>query len=791
MEFNERTLSDSVWIIGKFPRIGISNPVWPAILPAMPEPAMTAAEQRAYDEALKRIGECARRRATALDLSRLRLTRVPSRIGQLVKLTTLDLSNNLLDRLPPELGELAQLARLDLSHNPLARLPAVIAQLTALTALDLSHTTLGSLPPEIGGLVQLARLDLAHNPLAELPPEIGRLAQLTRLYLTDNRLAVLPPECGKLASLTRLYLSHNRLRWLPPELGQLASLTRLDLSHNQLEALPPELGQLARLTVLEISNNNLAGLPPELGQLAKLAVLGLADNRLAALPASLAGLEMLERLVLHDNPALQLLPSILGADPRLPNEPRPAAAKSILEFYFARQTGQTRPLDEVRLILLGRAGAGKTSIAQALRDLPFRDREASTPGVAHSTCTLAASGGAPVTARVWDFSGQELTHPLHPLFLSERSLYVVVLTGDGHNERADADYWLGMIQACSTAGQVAPVIVALSQWNVPGRRPQVERAALRASYPFIRGFVEMDCKAKKGIPALKAALFRELERMPWVREPIPEPWDTVRRALGADTLSVATGPVARLTDEEYRALCVQHGVSDVGQQDYLAEILHHLGVVLNFRNDPRLRSSAVLSPGWLTDNLYALLHRAAMRAGVLTQAEVAAVLHAEPDEAARTGLMEWLERLALARALTTADGRAWLVPHMLPASPPASLQAFDAMEAVGLRFTYQELPDQLVARLGARRYDFIEEERSQKLLWRDGLVFLRKGGRALMRLDSASRQLVVTVIGAAETCAQLAALCQSELRAIHAECPGLVVREESRAQGEWRVAGEV
>lgn len=745
---------------------------------------MTAAEQRAYDEAVKRIGECARRRGTALDLSRLHLTRVPPRIGQLAKLTTLDLSNNLLDRLPPELGELAQLARLDLSHNPLVTLPAVIAQLTALTALDLSHTTLGALPPEIGRLVELTRLDLAHNPLVELPPELGRLAQLTRLYLTDNRLLAVPAALGQLASLTRLYLSHNRLCALPAELGQLASLTRLDLSHNQLEVLPPELGQLARLTVLELSNNHLTALPQEFGQLAKLTVLGLAANRLAALPAGLAELEMLERLFLHDNPALQLSPSILGSDPRLPHDPRPAAAKAILEFYFARQTGQSRPLDEVRLILLGRSGAGKTSIAQALRDLPFRDREASTPGIALSTCTLDGSGGTPVTARVWDFSGQEITHPLHPLFFSERSLYVVVLTGSGRHERADADYWLGMIQACATAGQVPPVIVALSQWNVPGSRPEVDRAALRERYPLIRGFVEMDCKAKKGIPALKAALFRELERMPWVREPIPEPWDAVRRAL--------TATAARLTEEDYRALCAQHGVSDAGQQDYLAEILHHLGVALNFRNDPRLHEPTVLSPAWLTHHLYALLQRAAMRAGVLTQTEVAAVLHAEPDASARTWLMELLERLALARALaTTAGGRAWLVPHLLPAAPPASLQAFAAEDVTGLRFIYQELPDQLVVRLSVRRYDFIEEERAQKLLWRDGLVFLRKGARAWIRLDPAPRQLVVTVIGPAAPRAQLAELCQAELHAIHAECPGLEVREESLAHGEWAVAGDI
>ena len=747
---------------------------------------MTAAEQRAHDEAVKRIGECARRRATALDLSRLHLTRVPTRINQLAKLTALDLSNNQLDRLPPELGELAQLARLDVSHNPLATLPAVISQLTALSALDLSHTGLKSLPCEIGALVELTRLDLSHNPLGALPGELGRLALLTRLYLTDNRLDTLPPELGGLASLTRLYLSHNRLRALPGELGQLANLTRLDLSDNLLETLPPEIGQLARLTVLELSNNNLADLPPELGQLAKLTVLSLMANRLTALPQSLATLEMLERLFLHDNPALQLAPSILGADPRLPHAQRPTAAKSILGFYFARLTGQTRPLDEVRLILLGSSGAGKTSLAQALRDLPIRDREVSTPGIALGICTLEGSGGQPVTARIWDCSGQDHCHALHPLFFSPRSLYVVVLAGGGAQAQADADYWLSRIQEFGTdaQGQVPPVVVALNQWNVPGARPEVDRAALRECFPFIRGFVEMDCKAKKGVPALKTALFRELERMPWVREPIPEPWDAVRHALGAHSAS------ARLTPEEYRALCVAHGVTDAGQQDYLTEILHHLGVALNFRNHPRLHEAAVLAPEWLTQNLHALLQRAAMRAGVLTQAEVAAVLHAQ-DESTRTWLMGFLERLGMVCALEAAAGTVWLVPQSLPAAPPASVQAFSAAaDATGLRFTYQDLPQRLVVRLGARRYDFIEEERSQKLLWRDGLVFARKGARALMRIDPQARQLVITVIGAAKMREQLAELCQAELREVHAESPGLEVREESLTQGEWLAAVE-
>jgi internalin A len=752
----------------------------------MPDPEMTSMEHESCDEALKRIGDCARRRVTVLDLSGLGLTHLPPKIVQLAKLTELDLSHNQLAGLPPEIGQLANLLRLDLSHNPLAALPPEIGQLAKLQSLDISHNPLTSLPPEIGHLASLSRLDGSHNLLAGLPPEIGQLARLTRLMLPHNRLAVLPPEIGHLAGLTRLYLAHNRLAGLPPEIGQLASLTRLDLSHNLLAGLPAEIGRLAKLTVLELSNNQVAALPAEVGQLAKLTVLGLAGNRLSGLPETLGELAGLESLFLHDNPGLLLSPAVLGADPRktMPGQtPRYASAKSILEFYFARQSGKTRPLNEARLILLGRSGAGKTSVAQALRDLPFHEREDSTPGIALGGMTLDGVGEAAVTVHLWDFSGQEISHALHPLFFSERCVYMVVLAGHGHREREDADYWLRLIRefGSDAQGQGPPVIVAMNQWNVPAGRPEVDRGALRDQYPFIRGFVEMDCKTRKGIPVLNAALCRELERMPWVHEPFPEEWDAVRRTLAAGGMRWT-----HLSYDAYRELCVEHGVSDEGQQDYLADFLHHLGIALNFRNDPRLRDDTLLRPDWLTKHAYALRHRAQLQAGVLTRADLEMTLYPESDEAARACLLRVLEGFGLVRELRSEAGGGWLFPAALPDAPQSPPEAFrDAEHAEQQRYIYQELPDGLVARIIARRYDFVEEARARKQQWRDAVVLLRKGARAWIRTDPRHRQLLVTVIGSNKPRRQFAALCQAEMRDIHAAIPGPEPAAEILIDGAW------
>ena len=52
-----------------------------------------------------------------------------------------------------------------------------------------------------------------------------------------------------------------------------------------------------------------------------------------------------------------------------------------------------------------------------------------------------------VTVHVIDFVGQEITHTLYTLFFSERSVYILVLTGRENHEIEDAEYWIRLIVA--------------------------------------------------------------------------------------------------------------------------------------------------------------------------------------------------------------------------------------------------------------------------------------------------------------------------------------------------------
>jgi len=721
-----------------------------------------------------------------LSLASNQLTILPSEIGRLAKLELLNVSTNQLTRLPKEIGRLVHLDHLDVGNNRLVTLSEELRHLRFLKNLEIYKIGIDVLPDWIGEFSALEELVINANPLTELPSTLQNLHELKHLYLGRGLggcpMGKLPEVISSLKQLTVLHANQCELTSLPVWMGDLPNLTELDFHRNEIALIPSSVGRLTNLRRFNLSINRLSTLPKEIGLLQNLEELALIKNQLVALPDTLGNLNKLERFYLHDNVGLNLSPSVLGPDPRKTDEPV-SPVKSILDLYFGRTSGLTRPLNEVKLILVGRGGAGKTSTVNALRGLPFQDGQDSTPGIALCDWKIDCIEGQPVTAHVWDFAGQVITHALHQFFFSMRSIYVVVLTGRENNERDDAEYWLRLIKAFGTDdnGEGPPVIIGLNKWDVPGCRPKVDRSVLRERYPFIRGFVEMDCKSAKGIAKLRTAIARQVNLLSWVREPFPGTWDTVRRALASGRTKRA-----HLTYEEYRTLCVQHGVTDYQQQDSLSEILHNLGIALNYRKDARLREATVLQPEWLTKNVYALMRRAEKQAGVLRNADLEIVLKAEKDKSMRTYLVRIMERFEIAYTPRSTASGVWLIPQALPDTQPKGIQIFrESSEATRLRYTYQALPEGLVARAIVRLHEFVEETEKKRQQWASGAVLVREGAHALIRTDPQDRQVTITVIGPLKPRQQLAGLCQSEMRDIHKEIPGLDPLEETQVQGEW------
>ena len=497
--------------------------------------------------------------------------------------TELDLAGLELAELPPELWELEQLEVLNLSNNKLNRLPATIGQIYKLKRLDLSRNRLRGLSPKIGQLTNLQDLNLNENKLRSLTTKIGQLTQLQNFNLSSNQLISLCPNIGHLVHLIQLNVSSNQLNSLPPEIGQLTRLIELDFWQNELRNLPSEIGQLVQLKELVLSRNKLKNIPPEIGQLEKLITLDLAENPLQGLPNSLRNLQNLEKLDLRGC-GLSIPEGVIGSDWDHLGNPQ-----QILEYYFSLQTAEQRqPLNECKVLLVGQGKVGKTSIVNRLLDKTFNSHELKTDGIEirqwRLTVTDPSGQDQAVRLNVWDFGGQEIMHATHQFFLTEHSLYLLVLDARLDEGENRLEYWLKIIESF---GADSPVSVVGNQ--VDEHPLDLDRKGLQAKYPQIRAFVETSCKANQGFENLTAIIRREITAMSEVFEPLPLEWFLVKDRLEKMEENY-------IEYHRYNELCTAESVTKPISQETLLTRLHCLGIVLAFQDHDLLRNTHVLNP---------------------------------------------------------------------------------------------------------------------------------------------------------------------------------------------------
>ncbi|XP_071407169.1 leucine-rich repeat and calponin homology domain-containing protein 1 isoform X1 [Pithys albifrons albifrons] len=173
-----------------------------------------------------------------------------------------DLSKNRLTEVPTELCHFVSLETLNLYHNCIKNIPDAIVNLQMLTYLNLSRNQLSSLPACLCGL-PLKVLIASNNKLGSLPEEIGQLKQLMELDVSCNEITALPQQIGQLKSLKELNVRRNYLEVLPQELVQLP-LVKFDFSCNKVLVIPICFRKMVQLQVLLLENNPLQSPPAQI-----------------------------------------------------------------------------------------------------------------------------------------------------------------------------------------------------------------------------------------------------------------------------------------------------------------------------------------------------------------------------------------------------------------------------------------------------------------------------------------------------------------------------------------------
>lgn len=141
----------------------------------------------------------------------------------------------------------------------------------------------------------------------------------------------------------------------------------------KLTELPESLGQLTQLQMLRVDWNKVRSIPEWIGGLGELHDLRFYENDVTTLPDSLRNLKRLSTLVLMENPKLGIPDEI--------TRKYQTGAQEILQYYFSTRGEQGRALREVKLIVVGRGGAGKTSLVRRLGGNKLNPRESETHGI--------------------------------------------------------------------------------------------------------------------------------------------------------------------------------------------------------------------------------------------------------------------------------------------------------------------------------------------------------------------------------------------------------------------------
>ena len=678
-----------------------------------------------------------------LDLRSNQLTQLSPKIVVLTKLTELSLDGNQLTQLPPEIAALTNLTKLSLSDNQLTQLPPEIAALTNLTELSLSGNQLTQLPSEIATLTKLATLDLRSNQLTQLPTEIAALTKLATLDLRSNQLTQLPTEIAALTKLATLDLRSNQLTQLPAEIGQLSNLTELSLSNNQLTQLPAEIGQLSNLTTLDLRSNQLTKLPAEIGQLSNLTTLVLKDNQLTRLPAEIGQLSNLTTLVLKNNQLPIPLEILEKHD----------APTTIVNFYIEYLAGQKKSLNEAKLLIVGQGSVGKTSLMNRLLHNYFNPHENKTEGISIQPWQVED-----IQLNVWDFGGQEIMHATHQFFLTKRSLYLLVLDTRLREEENRLDYWLKIIQSF---GGNSPVIVIGNKSDQQAL--DLDRRGLQLKYSNIKAFVETSCQSGQGIDTLKAAITKEVSQLEHIKDELPLSWFDLKSQLEEMDRDYTPYP-------EYIQLCQKQGINNKQSQQTLIGFLHDLGVVLNFRDDPRLEDTNILNPRWVTNGVYQILNDNTLiteHKGILERSMLDRILDSRKyPHNKQLFIIDMMRKFELCFDLE--PDKKFLIPDLLSKEEPDT-GTWD--NTLAFQYHYNVLPGSIISRFIVRSHQLI----SKNTYWRSGVVLTYEGSRALVKSDREDKKIFIWIDGSKATQRQLLGIIRSHFDHIHGTITGIEV----------------
>ena len=563
--------------------------------------------------------------------------------------------------------------------------------------------------------------------------------------------------------LFRYELTDNRISGL--------NLTQAKLTDEQWDRILalPEL-DVERLRALNLSENQLTRFPTT-NPMSSLTWLDLSDNKINEFSLS-SEMDRLIDLRLEGNPLTSPPPEILKQ-----------GSAAVLRFLRESQARGVEDVYEVKMLIVGEGGTGKTTLWHLLQNPnhPVPDpKQLSTVGIGIKEGWEFEHLQHPNTSfrvNLWDFGGQEIQYMTHQFFLTRRSLYV--LLADGRREVANFPYWLKIIHLLGTEPEMSrplPVLVVLNEKSNPISRLPYDTESVKTDFPRLaitQQHVDFgrpeDIRFQGLRTVIQQTLCQELTHLPLK---IPISWDKVRRDL-----KDLRNHRKHINSSEFQDICNRNGVDDPSSRDDLSQMLHDLGVILHFHDDPALADFIVLNPQWAVNAVYEVLrhdevvkncgrfHRRVLRK-IWTGRR-----YTDEEQGKMLSLM--LKNNFEVCFQTTEQGEEiFIAPQLLPEHRPQRLDWQE--EKISVRYIYQYpfMPKGIMGRLIVRLNEDIETREGRKVVWEKGAILKSNGCRTrIMETEDPSdgRKLIKIAIqgNMLEECKMVLRDIRQELDRIH------------------------
>ncbi|TAE10474.1 MAG: hypothetical protein EAZ95_14685 [Bacteroidetes bacterium] len=291
----------------------------------------------------------------------------------------------------------------------------------------------------------------------------------------------------------------------------------------------------------------------------------------------------------------------------------------------------TKPLHQAKMLLIGNGNVGKSSILFRLNDKtsPLPPREA-TPLIDVQTYIIK---DIPIEVtnlnetinfelKVWDFGGQGKYREIQNLFCTQKSLYVYVTSPDDTEDAEDYigyEYWLSMAQTfgkevkTNEAGEAkdihqSPLIHIVNKCDLPDfKRGKISKNLQNYIEKWGNAYLVLSCE--------KVGYFKE------EFESFEEQIKNILPKIGIDKNDVfnqrysllwfaVKEELEKLSSEnyisyqQYTEICEEKGVSTntkggKSEAQTWLDVLHRIGVVIYFGNNPKLKDWIITNPNWI------------------------------------------------------------------------------------------------------------------------------------------------------------------------------------------------